>query len=350
MRLLHSPRVLHRRSQRLGTVGWRSGTPAGRNPTIALMTALPEEFHAMRVFLGDVAYRKIPGDRADYLVGTLPSCMPDQPHLVALAMTGAMGGYATADSCAHMARSFPTIACTVMVGTAAGVPNPGRPERHVRLGDIVVASRGIVDYGHVVLHSDGPVLRQPFPRPSPVLARADRMIHVGELAGVRPWEAALDLINSTTLAGYARPADSTDILHDDDDGDRVLSHPPIALSGHQSGAPKVHRGRIGSADISLRSAARRDQLAARYDLIAFEMEGSGVGSSCFLNGLEWFVVRGVSDYGDRAAAIEWRRYASLTAAAYVVTLLSACPPMNVWSGQSTSHKVGPNGSCAEPNW
>jgi nucleoside phosphorylase len=91
--------------------------------------------------------------------------------------------------------------------------------------------------------------------------------------------------------------------------------------------PKVHHGSIGSADISVRDATTRDELAARHGFLAVEMEGAGIGRSSFLNGKEWFVVRGISDYGDGYRDDAWRRYGSLTAAAYVRSLLAKCLPL-----------------------
>jgi nucleoside phosphorylase len=98
-----------------------------------------------------------------------------------------------------------------------------------------------------------------------------------------------------------------------------------------SGWPKVHHGLIGSADRSLRSARVRDALAADQ-LIAFEMEGKGIGSAGFAGGLEWFVVRGVSDYGDAGTDKRWRGYASIVAAAYVRALLAECAPLRPRGG------------------
>jgi nucleoside phosphorylase len=57
------------------------------------------------------------------------------------------------------------------------------------------------------------------------------------------------------------------------------------------------------------------------------MEGAGIGRSSFLNSKEWFVVRGISDYGDGHRDDAWRRYASLTAAAYARSLLAKCLPL-----------------------
>jgi len=92
--------------------------------------------------------------------------------------------------------------------------------------------------------------------------------------------------------------------------------------------PRVHRGNIGSADRSLRDARVRDDLARQYDLRAVEMEITGFGRAGFLNGLEWYVVRGISDYGDSRTTQLWRNHASLSAAAFARALLGECDPFD----------------------
>ena len=99
----------------------------------------------------------------------------------------------------------------------------------------------------------------------------------------------------------------------------------MALSGHRPGQPKLHSGLIASGDRSLRSARKRDEIAARYDVLAIEMEGKGIGNTGFYEGVEWFTARGISDYGDRHVTPTWRSYAAMAAAAYVRALLAATP-------------------------
>lgn len=303
--------------------GLASGAAA---PTFGLVTALPEEFYAMRALLQDPVHARVHRDRADYMLGTLPSLDARLPHTVILTLTADVGTNAAAGACGSLVTAFPSVNAVVMTGIAAGVPCPRYPDRHVRLGDVVVATWGVVDYRHVVQGVHGDELRQPFPRPSALLSRADRMLEVDEYAGKRPWEEGLDLLGRDDLLGFRHPADETDVLRDHLDPERTIPHPARRRSGHRRGLPKVHRGTIGSADVSLRSPEERDALATRYGLLAFEMEGAGIGNGSFLNGLDWFMVRGISDYGDGYAITRWRRYASLVAACYVRSLLGATPP------------------------
>jgi nucleoside phosphorylase len=298
---------------------------AGPAPTIGIVTALPEELAAMRALvdgLDDAV--DVPKDRAPYEAGVLPAKNSSRPHRVVLTMLGETGNDAAAAACAHLIRSFPTVRCVIMTGIAAGVPNVADPERHVRLGDVVAATWGIVDYDHVVDTVDGTKPRQPFPRPSPILAQRAKILEADEYEGQRPWEGWLDKVVAR-LPTCARPPAETDVVHVDGGTGHIRTHPAIELSGHRVGHPKIHYGRIGSADRSMRNTMSRDELAARFDLRAFEMEGKGIGNAGFAGGLEWFVVRGISDYGDSGHGKTWRRYASAAAAAYVRALLAATP-------------------------
>jgi nucleoside phosphorylase len=252
---------------------------------------------------------------------------------VVLTLLAETGTNWAATAVANMLRSFESIDQVLMVGVAAGVPAPREPHRHVRLGDLVVATWGIVDYDHVVDRPGGLTLRQGFPQPSALLAYRVKGLAAGELHGRRPWEDELARLLAR-LPGFSRPDPATDRLYAHSRvKSRAVRHPDPAVSGHRAGMPKVHEGRIGSANRSLRNAARRDALAREFDLRAFEMEGSGIGSSAFAGGRDWLVVRGISDYGDQRLGRLWRPYASAVAAAYTRALLRRCPPITPHGGR-----------------
>ena len=277
----------------------------------------------MRSFIDNPRRANVEDDRADYIIGTMPSADRGRAHKVTLTMLGETGNDAAVSACTNLLRSYPSVRCLLMAGIAAGVPDPGRPERHVRLGDIAVA-RGIAEYDSAREKADGPVPRRTFPPPSPLLARRARLLQAGEMTGDRPWE---DLLAAQTrrFPRFGRPPESTDVVYSSDGSDRQLRHPDIALSGHRPGQPKVHSGLIASGDRSLRSARKRDEIAASHGVLAIEMEGKGIGNTGFYEGVEWFTVRGISDYGDRHVTPTWRSYASMAAAAYVRALLTVTP-------------------------
>lgn len=302
----------------------RRGAQADDSPTAGIVTALPEEYAAVRALLDSPAPLAALGDRASYVSGTVPSTDRDLPHRVVVTLLSEAGNDAAATACTNLIRSYPSVKFVIMAGIAAGVPSPEAPTRHVRLGDIVVASWGVVDYDHVDVRPDGVALRGGFPQPSPVLRGADRYLEAEEMIGNRPWERWLSTAARPDLRQFTRPHHRTDVLHSADETGTVVPHPRDRDSERRPGVPKVHRGFIGSADRSLRDARVRDALAAAHGLRALEMEGRGIGKSSFLNGFEWFVVRGISDYGDSRTTPLWRKYASLAAAAYVRELLAKC--------------------------
>ena len=80
----------------------------------------------------------------------------------------------------------------IMVGIAGGVPNPAKPDDHVRLGDVVVSDRnGVVQYdlGKEQMDKDTReinfIVRTPPRPPSAELLETARLMRAGELRGER---------------------------------------------------------------------------------------------------------------------------------------------------------------------
>jgi nucleoside phosphorylase len=213
-----------------------------------------------------------------------------------------------------------------MSGIACGVPTPDDPGRHVRLGDVLVADEGVIPYGHVRALPTGEEIRRHASKPSMILKLAARRLQLEEEAGRRPWEPLLDVRGRPGLQAYRRPVEPPHVFLDDD-SDIPVPHPPSAQSGHLRGRPKVHYGRLGSGGKLIRTSTELNRLAERYRLLGFDMEGDGVSDGAYLQGAEWFMVRGVSDYGVRKND-QWHRYASLAAAAYVHALLGQTAPLD----------------------
>ncbi len=280
-----------------------AGPPASA-VTIGIVTALTVERAAVQAVAPGLAERRVPGDVHNYLVGSLPSRDPAAPHAVAVGLQTRDGTRDAAALCADMARSFPGLRTFVMCGIAAGA-GPA-----VRLGDIAVATGGVVDYGHVYRIDGTSEVRRPVQLPAATWLRADAEVRSLEEAGRPPWPALL-----AEGTRFRRP-----------DG---------------AGLPAVHRGVVGSADLLLRDARYRDETARRYGLIAFEMEGAGVAIGASLRDLPWFMVRGIADHGDHATKNDlWHPYAALAAAAYVRALLAACPPFGGGTGPHPAPSSG----------
>ena len=212
-----------------------------------------------------------------------------------------------------MARSFPTLRHLVMSGIAGGIPVPADGVAAVRLGDVVTSADGVIDYGHLRVTERGARLRRSVDGLSSVLLRADRELATRELMGIRPW---LDLLESR--AGQIPPA----------------FHRP------EQGHPGVHRTVVGSADVVVRDAGLRDDLAVRFGVRAVEMEGSGLAVGAELHGLDWYMVRGIADHADSAKANLWHGYAALVAAAYTRALLAEVAPLSTTPVSAPSRGLG----------
>ncbi len=284
-------------------------------PKIAILTALPEEFTAVRELLtwqgGRVHDPSVFG-----IFGELPG-LDGQVHSVVLAQTVEAGNIDAAVTLEGLRRLFPSIDIVVMCGIACGVPRIDDPARHVRLGDIVVGSWGVVGYDHLDVYDDTESPRGDSPAPAHRLRVADNELKAAMAKGLRPWEAWLQ---REWPAQFHRPLTEPDLVPLPTGS---VAHPDALASGHLH-RPKVLWGRIGSADKSLRSAKARDEVARRFDLAALEMESYGVAVGAQRASLGYFVVRGISDYGDKLTVADWRGYAAVTAACYVRALLACC--------------------------
>lgn len=297
--------------------------------TVGILTALSVELRAMAELVDDVHQYRAQGDPNLYRLGTVPSGEADRPHRIALLMTPRDGTQLAATCCAHMLRTFPNIETVIMTGIAGGIPRPERPAKHVRLGDIVVAKDGIVNYGSVRRQDGTSRLRGP---QGAGLISYRLLQAVGELGydengGDRRWERWLDPQRSAPAARYPRPSPATDVLWVNH---TAVSHPAQEPSV-PDGMPRVHYGLIGSADVLMADEEFRDRLAHDFpDMLAVEMEGSGIAASTSMISKGWFMVRGVADYSEVTGKNDvWHRYASFAAAAYVRALLEAAQPVEI---------------------
>jgi nucleoside phosphorylase len=186
----------------------------------------------------------VTGDPNHYHVGPLPSSDPDRPHRVVVTILPQDGTRNASAVSSDLVRSFPSVRCVVMCGIAGGIPAPHDPKKHVRLGDIVVVTEGVVDYDHVRTVDGEDSLRRPVEGMSRDLLRGVRELQVMEYADRRPWQRWLDTGPSSTLAAFARPDDSTDVLVIDG---VVVGHPNDEGFRRRPGVPRVHYAAIGSA-------------------------------------------------------------------------------------------------------
>src|SRR2546423_12763077 len=115
---------------------------------VGIVTALPVECAAVRLLVDDLVDQPAPGDPNHYMSGWLPSRELGRPHRVVVAMQAQDGTRNAATISTDLIRSFPHVRCVVMCGIAGGMPTPAVPERHGRVGDIVVGTGGGVGHHH----------------------------------------------------------------------------------------------------------------------------------------------------------------------------------------------------------
>jgi nucleoside phosphorylase len=210
----------------------------------------------------------------------------------------------------------------VMLGIAAGVPNPAKVDAHPRLGDVVVSDRvGVIQFDFQKQTGDKIEFRHPPRPPHPMLLDAVRHFEAHRVADPHAWAADLDSL--VTRLRSARPSDDTDILLATD-GIGTIVHPQDPQ--RTLGTPRVFVGPVASSNTLLKNAERRDLLRETFGALAVEMEASGIADAAWQHGSGYLIVRGISDYGDMAKNDEWHRYAAAGAALYLYQLLAATPP------------------------
>jgi nucleoside phosphorylase len=97
----------------------------------------------------------------------------------------------------------------------------------------------------------------------------------------------------------------------------------------REGFPKISYGTIGSANTLLKDPTYRDQLGSDHNILAIEMEGSGIADATWAGGSGYLLVRGICDYCDADKNDKWQCYAAVAAAAYARALVETLPPTRV---------------------
>jgi len=296
---------------------------------IGIVTALPEEFAAMRHMLtGDISEPKPRGDSNTYVVGDIEAYRGGKrvgTHRVALTLLKKAGTEGASVAATNLLRSFPAARLIFMVGISCGVPNPGDAAKHVRLGDIIVADRqGIIDPTSGAATDDGFEHRELLPPPGASVIGAVNLLEADLIgSGLRPWEERIESLIAATPA-FKRPAAQTDTMLDENF--EKIPHPQDKRRKGRARKPLVFRGQIGSSNTLLRSAKERDAFAARFGLRGIEMEGSGIASATWDLERSYGVIRASSDYGDSNKADQWHNYAAAAAAAYAACVIERIAP------------------------
>ncbi|KAL8402633.1 hypothetical protein RB596_009121 [Gaeumannomyces avenae] len=265
------------------------------------------------------------------------------------------GTTAAAVVATNMLRSFPNIRIGLMVGIAGGAPGP---DHDIRLGDIVVSSRGGSTKGAMLQYDYGKTIQNQafshtgFMDQPPAVLR----IAVGSLAaqheekGGHQFEFQIaELLNERPLRvqqKFSRPLSASDrlyqshVVHSDSCSNAACSSDPKHLvtrqkRGEHEDDPAIHYGLIASANQLMKDAQIRDKLAAEHGVLCFEMEAAGL-----MNHFPCLVIRGICDYSDSHKNKEWQGFAAMMAAAYARDLLKQIVPSKVEAERRIEEVLG----------
>ncbi|KAF4815185.1 hypothetical protein CGCSCA5_v007139 [Colletotrichum siamense] len=320
--------------------------------TTGWICALSVESAAAQAFLDE--RHQVPRDVSDsnsYVTGRI-----GKHNIVIAVMPQKEYGTTTAATTAKdMVRSFPQIRLGLMVGIGGGAPSK---ENDIRLGDVVVSSRGKgtggviqFDYGKAIQSGDFEEtghLNQP---PTSLLTAAAALDARYDLEDPRlndKVNKAVEKVgNKRFKKRYSRPQDNTDKLYRpeylhpqgrmgdcvntcDDEPEHLVQRLP---RGDEDYNPSVHYGLIASSNQVMKDAMARDRLAQR-GILCFEMEAAGL-----MNHFPCLIIRGICDYADSHKNSHWQPYAAMVAAAYAKDLLQLVNPVAVGEEKTLSDLI-----------
>lgn len=253
------------------------------------------------------------------------------------------GNNSAAIAATRLLTEFRNIKAVFVCGIAAGMPvnlgNVGRcltkseMERHVCIGDVIIAEQGIFQYDLVSMKDENQISPKQIPLTtgsefSAIISSLKRNL----LEKEAPWFEYLTQgyknkkcqwkVPNLSLSGFVP-------MYRDSNG-RIIEvkhfqELPPRPEGFSLDKPYIHFGTIGSANILLRNFEFRDKLCTEYSnykILAIEMEGSGVADAAWTFNKAFLVIRGACDYGDKRKVDDYQQYAAMSAAAVLKTLIS----------------------------
>lgn len=246
---------------------------------IGLITALPQELTHLRSAMNVCRSGAVANARFDS--GSLDG------RDVVLAEAG-MGKVNAALVTTVLAHRF---GCRVVVfsGVAGGL------DPRLGVGDVVVADRliqhdaGLLENEHLQTYQAGHV---PFINPT------DRL-------GYQIDAAVLDSVKGALC-------------------DLSLS-PLSRRAGGQGSAAEIVYGTVLSGDQYLHSEPTRARLHTEFNALAIEMEGGAVAQVCEAFGIDWVVIRTLSDLAGRDSRFEFNQFASEVAVTSAAVLRALLP-------------------------
>lgn len=287
---------------------------------LAIITALEEEFIAIKRLLNNVTVytdRKLFGNAGNrYYIGEI-NAKDGGVHKVVLTMLPQMGNdFATAIT-TKLQIAFPSVRNIIVCGIAGCVPIYYEKDKPIRiqLGDIVVATHGVIEYDFGADKEDGFICKEQPSECSSYLSEAVKYFKTEIYENGLEWYKLIDKINENCQIDFSKPQKEGYHYEKDNNNEYKRCKTPISLH------PTIHYGKIGSGNAVEKSHINRDKLASQHNIIAIEMESGGVNHATKLNNNGYLAIRGICDYCDKNKNDEWHNYA----AAYVYSLIESMP-------------------------
>jgi nucleoside phosphorylase/tetratricopeptide (TPR) repeat protein len=345
---------------------------------MAILCALPREFDAAVAVLDEVwdddlsrALGKTQSDRNTYVTGRMG------PHnIVLVLLPKRMGSNDAGVVASDLRHSYHNLRLTLIVGICGGAPKNG--DKEILLGDVVI-SNSLVQYDFGREYSDGferkKGAKDNMAELSGEVAGIITMVEKTRLMAASLRQKTVSCLEDLQERepGYRLPDPATDRLfqpdyrhkhhvpHPDCEPDNICqSHvnedDPVCKAAKAAACddvgcdesllvprcrleervaafsdspdahdavfnPEIHIGAVGCGNKVMKSAVKRDKVAAEEGIIAFEMEGSGVWEH-----MPCLVIKGVCDYADSHKNKDWQDYAAGTAACVAKALFSLLSP------------------------
>ncbi|KAK6535602.1 hypothetical protein TWF694_002057 [Orbilia ellipsospora] len=317
---------------------------------VAIICALSLEAGAVDALFDEKynGYRKADGDTNVYTVGRIGNS-----KVVLVHMPG-MGKVRAASVASNLRNHIASVKVALLVGICGGIPSYNRRgvKQDIILGDIVISDAVVqYDFGRQYPNrfETKDDAKERFGPPKPELKgllsklevkhNLDRLSEgtskiltdlLGKLDEQSSYPGATkDILFESSYRHKHYNIDSEgDICADCEPATSRVCQKSLELSCQELGCkgkivgrtrltsgnprPMIHIGAVGSSDTVMKSGEDRDRIAAKNNIIAFEMEAAGMWEnlSC-----PCVVIKGVCDYADSHKKKEFQSYAAATAAA-----------------------------------
>jgi nucleoside phosphorylase len=294
---------------------------------VLVITNLPIEYEAAYVLFAhaSTARSKVAIRGFELDVYRIPT-RTNGYHDVLLGLLPSIANSSAASNVGLISGALGQLQTIMSIGIAGAVPNPGNPETHVRLGDLVVTGAGgTVQFDFRKLQVDSCAQAVSTPRhpprpPSPYFLSAALRFQSEVMREPTEWHHALDETVQLLGPRFRRPALTDDVLYIDGS---PAEHPQDPL--RTPGRPQIFIGTIGSSNTLLKDPKTRDELGKQHGIRAIEMEAAGVADVAWQKQVGFYSIRGTVDYCDINKGDVWHSYAAAIAAMLTCRLIANVP-------------------------